>query len=69
LDFVAAQEIWQDPNRLTLPAAHQTEPRQLVVGRISGKAWTAIITWRGMSVRLISVRRSRAHEIQLYEAK
>lgn len=69
LDFVTAQEIWSDPNRVTLPSAHPAEPRQLVIGKIAGKTWTAIITWRGRSIRLISVRRSRENETRLYEAK
>lgn len=69
LDFLAAQALWQDPERLTLPSAHLAEPRQLVVGRLGGEMWTAIITWRGNRIRLISVRRSRPSETKLYEAK
>jgi len=44
------------------------EQRFLVVGRISGKHWSGVITYRGDRVRIISVRRSRKEEIDLYES-
>jgi uncharacterized DUF497 family protein len=37
-----------------------------VVGRIEGKHWSAVVTYRGDTVRVISVRRSRTGEVQLY---
>jgi uncharacterized DUF497 family protein len=40
-----------------------------VVGRIAGKHWSAFVTYRGASVRLISVRRSRPEEVAIYEGK
>lgn len=69
LDFEEAQALWKDPDRLTLPSAYPGEPRQLVIGKIGGKNWTAVITWRGNGIRLISVRRSRDNEKKLYEKK
>ena len=42
------------------------EPRFLVVGRMAGKHWTAVITYRGTSTRIISVRRARKKEVELY---
>jgi len=44
------------------------EPRYLVVGRITGKHWSGIITYRGDAVRIISVRRARKEEIDFYES-
>jgi hypothetical protein len=69
LDFEEARAIWNDPNRLTVPSAYPGEPRQLVIGRIGENNWTAVITWRGNRIRLISVRRSRHNEKELYENK
>jgi uncharacterized DUF497 family protein len=66
-DFVAAQAIWEDPALLEIPARTLDEPRWLVIGRIGRKHWSAVITLRGQAIRLISVRRSRPEEIQLYE--
>ncbi len=68
IDFVAAQAIWRDDMLVEIPARTADEPRWLVVGMIDGKHWSAIVTPRGSAVRLISVRRSRPEEIQLYEA-
>jgi len=67
IDFVAAQAIWEDPALLEIPARTLDEPRWLVSGRIRRKHWSAVITLRGQAIRLISVRRSRPEEIQLYE--
>ena len=67
IDFVDAQLLWDDPDLLEIPARPEDEPRYLVIGRISGVAWSGIITYREGRVRLISVRRSREEEIALYE--
>ena len=67
IDFIAAQALWGDPALLEITARPADEPRWLVIGRIQGKHWSAVITRRGQATRLISVRRSRPEEIQLYE--
>jgi len=38
-----------------------------VIGRIGLKHWSAVITYRDQCIRLISVRRSRPEEVELYE--
>jgi hypothetical protein len=68
IDFVVAQRLWNDPMLLEIPAKTEDEPRFLVIGQISGKHWSAVITYRGSSVRLISVRRARIEEVALYES-
>jgi uncharacterized DUF497 family protein len=68
IDFVEAQELWHDPELLEIPITLDDEPRALVVGRIGEKHWSAIITYRQTRVRIISVRRSRARERELYES-
>jgi len=67
IDFLAAQQLWNDPEILELPARTTGEPRFLVIGRIGLKHWSAVITYRDQSIRLISVRRSRPEEVELYE--
>jgi uncharacterized protein len=67
IDFVEAQALWSDPNLIEIPAKTVDEPRFLVIGRISGKHWSAVITHRSERIRLISVRRSRPEEVALYE--
>ena len=68
IDFVEAQGLWNDPMLLEIPAKTEDEPRFLVIGQIEGKHWSAVITYRGSSVRLISVRRARTEEVAFYES-
>jgi uncharacterized DUF497 family protein len=68
IDFVEAQALWLDESFVEVPARTEDEPRFLVVGMISDKHWSAVITYRGESVRLISVRRSRVEEVEIYES-
>jgi len=68
IDFVDAQALWEDPDVLEVPLTLEDEPRTLVVGRIGGKPWSAIVTERRGRVRIISVRRSRDREKDLYES-
>lgn len=67
IDFDEAQALWDDDAYLEIPAKNLDEPRFLVIGRIKGKYWSAVITYRGETIRIISVRRSRDEEIELYE--
>ncbi len=68
IDFVEAQCLWNDPMLLEIPAKTDDEPRYLAIGSIDGKHWSAIFTYRGVNVRLISVRRARTEEVALYES-
>jgi len=67
IDFVEAQKPWTDPDLMEIPAKTVDQPRFLVIGRIGGKHWSAVVTHRGERIRLISVRRSRPEEVTLYE--
>ena len=67
IDFVEAQVLWQDPDRLQVPARTQGEPRFMLIGRIRDKHWSAIFTIRDDKIRIISVRRSRTKEVEHYE--
>ena len=68
IDFVEARQLWDDSDLLEIPARTEDEPRSIVIGKISGKHWSAVITSRGDDVRIISVRRSRVEEVALYES-
>jgi hypothetical protein len=68
INFFDAQQLWNDPMLLEIPAKTEDEPRFLMIGLINTKHWSAIITYRGANVRLISVRRSRTEEVALYES-
>ena len=68
INFIDAQLLWSDPGLLEIPATTEDEPRYLVIGLIDGKHWSAVITYRGANIRLISVRRARTEEVALYES-
>ena len=68
IDFVEAQGLWSDPMLLEIPAKTDDEPRYLLIGALHGKLWSAVITYRGSTIRLISVRRARIEERALYES-
>ena len=68
IDFDEAQGLWGDPMLLEIPAKTEDEPRYLVIGLIDGKHWSAVITYRGENIRLISVRRARKEEVAFYES-
>ncbi len=68
IDFVEAPPLWDDPNRLEMAARLTGEPRFLIVGLIAAVHWSAVITYKGPHIRIISVRRSRKEEVASYEA-
>jgi uncharacterized protein len=69
IDFIEAQEIWTDPERLEIPARSLDEPRHQVIGRTGHTTWSAFITYRHDKIRIISVRRARADEEARYLAE
>lgn len=68
IDSVEAQALWDDPDFIEIPVKASDEPRFLVIGRISGKHWSGVITYRTEKIRIISIRRSRKEEVDLYES-
>lgn len=69
IDFIEAQALWDDPDLLEIPVQTIDEPRYLVIGLIQGKHWSGVITYRGKKTRIISVRRSRKEERDIYEGE
>ena len=68
INFVDAQDLWNDPSLLEIPAKTEDEPRYLMIGLINEKYWSAVITYRGTVIRLISVRCLLTEEVALYES-
>jgi uncharacterized DUF497 family protein len=68
IDFEQAQLLWDDPGLVVVSARSDDEPRSLAIGKINDQYWSAIVTDRGDEIRIISVRRSRLLEIELYES-
>lgn len=69
ISFNEAKELWEDMDYVEIPIKTSDEPRFLVIGKITNKHWTGIITYRSENIRIISVRRARKEEIDIYESK
>ena len=68
ISFDQATILWDDPFLLEFHLLCRGEERWGVVGRVgAGDYLTAIITYRGEVVRIISVRKSTPREIEEYE--
>ena len=59
--------MWDDPERLELPAKTVGEQRYILIGKIKGKYWSAIFMIRDEVTRIISIRRARIKEVEAYE--
>ena len=68
VDFVEAQQLWNDPYRLVIPARSVDEERWVIIARIKDSYWSAIYTIRNNVVRIISVRKARNNEKELYQS-
>ncbi|MBC8317153.1 MAG: BrnT family toxin [Desulfobulbaceae bacterium] len=69
INFYEIQALWDDWDLLEIPAKTvEDEVRCLVIGKIEEKHWSAVITYRNDSIRIISARRSREKEVQYYES-
>jgi len=67
IDFAEAQKLWEDRDRLLVPARTQNEARFMLIGKIGQKHWSTIFTYRGETIRIISARRARKEEVNAYE--
>jgi uncharacterized DUF497 family protein len=68
IDFIQIQKIWEDSDRVEIPARTEDEQRSLIIGKIENTMWSVIITYRKDKTRIISARRSRESEVLLYES-
>ena len=69
IDFLKAQTLWQDENRLLIPARTEDEERWMIIATWNSRIWTGIYTVRDGNIRIISVRRARKSEEEAYESQ
>ena len=69
IDFEAAQALWLGERRASGATVSPDEERWMVVGTIAGKLWSAVVTYRDDTIRIISVRRARRKEERAYHAQ
>lgn len=68
IDFNEIQELWNDENLIEIPAKNIDEQRYMAIGKIKEKYWSVIIAKRNERIRIISARRARKEEANLYES-
>lgn len=68
IDFTTAMKLWDDPNRLEIPAQSVNESRYLLIAVLEEEYWSAVFTKRKNKIRIISVRKSRGNEKEIYNS-
>jgi len=68
VDFKQAKTIWPVDN-VALPAFTKGEQRYMIVGKIGLELYSCIFTTRKKKIRIISCRRSRKKEREIYHEK
>jgi len=66
MDFNEAQDLWEDQYAAIIDARSDSEPRFALIALHGERIWTAFFTTRSTKIRLISVRRARTEEEQIY---
>ncbi len=66
IDFVQAQQLWNDPDVCGFEARSTSEIRRAMIAQLNEHFWTAFFTYRNASIRIISVRRARHEEVARY---
>jgi len=69
IDFDTAKALWDDGNRVEIQSPYPLESRRILIAKLDKKLWTAIFTQRASAIRIISVRRARKREANLYGQK
>jgi uncharacterized DUF497 family protein len=67
IDFEAAKNLWLDEDQIEIHAPHPIENRKIIIAKYRNRIWAAIYTIRDDTIRIISVRRARKREMNLYE--
>jgi uncharacterized DUF497 family protein len=68
LDFEEAKLLWKDDRMLEIETSYEGEVRFISIGKIGTKVYTIVTTYREDKIRIISARRSRKKEIEIYES-
>ena len=66
IDFEEAQLLWMDTKRIIIDARTVGEERKLLIAAINKEIWSAIFTLRNKKIRIISVRKARKNEKEIY---
>jgi len=68
IDFEEAKLLWDDDRMVEIKTSYEDEDRYVNIGKIGIKFYTIVTTYRNDKIRIISARRSRKKEIEIYES-
>ena len=68
IDFESARKLWMDSNRIEIPARWVDEQRFFLIAKLEKDIWSAVFTRRKNRIRIISVRKARDNEKEIYNS-
>jgi len=68
IDFEEAKLLWNDDRMVEILTSYEDEERFINIGKINVKFYTVVTTIRKEKIRIISARRARKKEIEIYES-
>ena len=68
IDFEEAKLLWNDDRMIEITTSYENEERFINIGKINTKFYTVVTTYRAEKIRIISARRARKKEIEIYES-
>jgi len=68
IDFEEAKLLWDDDKMVEIRTPYEDEERFINIGKISPRVYAVVTTLRGEKIRIISARRARKKEIEIYES-
>jgi len=68
IDFKTATKLWSDSDRVIIQTRTTSEERFLLIAKLSDTYWSVIYTPRKNKIRIISARKSRKNEIEIYNS-
>ena len=66
IDFIVTQLLWKDSTAIEISARTTDEVRKLLIAELNQEIWSAVYTIREERIRIISVRRARKNEKEIY---
>jgi len=68
IDFEEAKLLWNDDRMVEIKTSYEDEERFVNIGKITTKIYTVVTTYRKENIKIISARRARKKEIEIYES-
>jgi len=68
IDFEDVKLLWSDDRMIEITTSYENEERFINIGKIDTKFYTIVTTFHEDKIRIISARRARKKEIEIYES-